>query len=66
MALQPSGSAIDQDLRGGPAPSIAAAWSSSCGMPDMKAVNTRTPNGTAMVESATIRPGTGWTTPTAR
>ena len=56
-ALRLTGMTIDQKVRSGPAPSVFAACISSSGMPDMNAANTRTPNGTAMVESATIRPG---------
>ena len=44
-------------LRHAFAPSIFAADSSSLGMPLMKAVKMSTPNGTASVESARIKPG---------
>ena len=57
IALRLTGSTIDQKVRSRPAPSIGAACSSSSGMPDMNAVKISTPNGTARVESATIRPG---------
>ena len=65
-ALRLTGRTIDQKVRNGPAPSICAAWSSSSGMPDMNAVKISTPNGTARVESATIRPGTVLSTPRLR
>ncbi len=55
--LRLTGSTIDRNVRHGPAPSILAAEISSSGMPDMKAVKISTPNGTARVESARIRPG---------
>ena len=66
MALRLTGRTIDQKVRSGPAPSIRAACISSSGMPDMNAVKISTPNGTAMVESARIRPGSELSTPRLR
>ena len=57
-ALRLTGRTIDRKVRHGPAPSIFAADISSSGMPAMNAVKMSTPNGTAIVESARIRPGT--------
>jgi hypothetical protein len=56
VALRLTGNTTDQNVRSGPAPSTVAAWRSSFGMPDMNAVKMSTANGTAMVESATMRP----------
>src|SRR5450759_283840 len=56
IELRLTGRMIERNVRHVFAPSLFAAWISSSGIPDMKAVNSRTPNGTATVESATIRP----------
>jgi len=56
IELRLTGKMTERNVRQVFAPSIFAAWISSSGMPDMKAVNSRTPNGTATVESATIKP----------
>jgi hypothetical protein len=65
-ALRLTGMITDTKVRHRDAPSIAAAWRSSSGMPVMKAVKIRTPNGTAMVESARISPGRVLSTPALR
>src|SRR5699024_6664981 len=56
--LRLTGRTIERKVRHAPAPSTRAACNSSRGIPDMKAVNSSTANGTAMVESATINPQT--------
>src|SRR3954464_3509107 len=55
-AFRDTGRTTDTKVRHTPAPSTFAADRSSSGMPDMKAVKIITPNGTAIVESATTRP----------
>ena len=54
--LRLSGRMMERNVRQVLAPSICAADSSSWGMLAMNARNRSTPNGTASVESATIRP----------
>jgi hypothetical protein len=66
IALRLTGRITDTKVRHFEAPSIRAALVSSCGMPDMKAVKIRTPKGTAMVESARIRPAALLSTPSRR
>ena len=55
-ALRDSGMTTEEKTRIEPAPSIRAADTSSPGIPDMNAVKISTPNGTASVESAMIKP----------
>src|SRR3954447_17375151 len=65
-ALRLTGRTTDQKVRKVPAPSMREAAISSPGMPDMNAVKIMTPNGTAMVESATIRPHQELSNPRSR
>src|SRR5690349_6512285 len=64
--LRLTGSTTETKVRQVVAPSILAAWRSSPGMPDMKAVKINTANGTAVVESARISPGTELSIPALR
>lgn len=66
IELRLTGTTTDQKVRSAPAPSTRAACSNSSGMPDMNVVKISTANGTASVESATIRPGIVLSTPTLR
>jgi hypothetical protein len=65
-AFRLSGRTIETNVRIGPAPSTRAACMISFGIPLMNAVNISTPNGTAIVESARIRPGNVLSTPRLR
>ena len=56
--LRETGMTTEMNDRQCDAPSICAACISSRGMPSMNAVKSSTANGTAIVESARISPGT--------
>ena len=59
MALRLTGSTTDQKVRSRPAPSISAACMQLVRDAGHERGEDEHPNGTAMVESATIRPGSG-------